>query len=146
MSQPLLVLHFLHWSAQPASQTTLQQLGILAQTQLSQLQPMHDRPCTAVQPECGMTGSTQFPLKHTRPAEQLLQYAPHSPQAPAEVPPMQELPLMHPKQQVAPAHLPPGQPLPTGRLDSLQEPEEHEAIWHAVLGIQVPQAALALPQ
>ncbi len=43
-SQPLLVLHCLQMSAQAASHCRLQQVGSLAQTQLSQAHPLHDLP------------------------------------------------------------------------------------------------------
>ena len=49
-SQPLLVLHCRQRSAQAESQCRLQQDGSLAQTQLSQMHPLQDRPWVAWQP------------------------------------------------------------------------------------------------
>ena len=145
--QPLLVLHCAHSLAQDWSHITLQQLGSLAQTQVSQTQPLHDLPCTALQPLWVTMGKLQAPLMHCLPPLQEAQYWPPRPQAPILWPERQLLPLMHPLQQVPATHLPPPvQPLPVGRLLTLQAPVMQDAILQELEVVHVPQVAKPLPQ
>ena len=83
---PDAVLHCLHLAAHDEVQATEQQLWSAAQTQVSQAQPPHPLPETALQPLCTMGAVSHFPALQILPEGHVTQALPEEPHAPGEVP------------------------------------------------------------
>ena len=83
---PLEVLHSLHFSAQAAVQATEQQLGMAAQTQVSQEQLPHPLPETALQPLWTTGAVSHLPALQILPVGQMIQALPEVPHSLAAVP------------------------------------------------------------